>query len=167
MSDEVAGEPRHPIRVATARTGLSAHAVRAWELRYEAVTPHRSERGHRLYTDEDIYRLRLLSSLTEGGRRIGQVAGLGTAKLAALLQEDRAEESVAVGTARSRRPDDRAAAIARSQCPCPHRRRGRAITRTGGGGLDAWQASSGPGAHGHGGGGTHPGLDLGELRRAR
>jgi DNA-binding transcriptional MerR regulator/methylmalonyl-CoA mutase cobalamin-binding subunit len=111
MSDEAAREPRHPIRVVTSRTGLSAHAVRAWELRYEAVTPQRSEGGHRLYSDEDIHRLRLLCSLTEGGRRIGQIAGLETAELADLLQEDRTEGTVEIGAARRRRPDNRSLAI--------------------------------------------------------
>lgn len=83
--------PRHPIGVVTARTGLSRHVLRAWEKRYGVVDPDRSEGGHRLYSDVEVHRLRLLHDLTEGGRRIGQIAHLSTAELAELHREDRLE----------------------------------------------------------------------------
>lgn len=84
-------EPRHPIGVVTARTGLSRHVLRAWENRYGVVEPERSEGGHRLYSDAEVRRLQLLHDLTEGGRRIGQIAGLSTDELEALHAEDRRE----------------------------------------------------------------------------
>lgn len=79
---------RHPIRVVTRRTGLSADLLRAWERRYEVVTPSRSEGGRRLYSDSDIERLHLLYKATLSGRSIGQVAELSTKALGALVRQD-------------------------------------------------------------------------------
>ncbi|MGH7576300.1 MAG: cobalamin-dependent protein [Longimicrobiales bacterium] len=79
---------RHPIRVVTRRTGLSADLLRAWERRYEVVTPSRSEGGRRLYSDVDIERLRLLYKATLSGRSIGQVAEFSTKALGALVRQD-------------------------------------------------------------------------------
>ncbi len=79
---------RHPIGVVVRRTGLSQAALRAWERRYEAVVPDRSEGGHRLYSDEDVQRLMLLRRLVEGGRNISQVANLPLGELRELLRSD-------------------------------------------------------------------------------
>ena len=83
-----AGGHRHPMRVVTRRTGLSADLVRAWERRYKVVKPSRSEGGQRLYSDADIERLRLLYRATLAGRSIGQVAELSTEALTALVRHD-------------------------------------------------------------------------------
>ena len=83
-----AGGHRHPMRVVTRRTGLSADLLRAWERRYEVVKPSRSEGGQRLYSDADIERLRLLYRATLAGRSIGQVAELSTEALTALVRQD-------------------------------------------------------------------------------
>jgi DNA-binding transcriptional MerR regulator/methylmalonyl-CoA mutase cobalamin-binding subunit len=80
--------PRHPIAVVTERTGLSQDALRVWERRYRAVVPARGPGGQRLYSDADIERLALLYSATRAGRSISRVAGLSTADLAALVEED-------------------------------------------------------------------------------
>src|SRR5919107_4915681 len=78
--------PRHPMRVVTRRTGLSADVLRVWEKRYGVVTPSRSDTGRRLYSDTDIERLRLLHRATLAGRSIGQVAGLSTPALLELAR---------------------------------------------------------------------------------
>jgi MerR family transcriptional regulator, light-induced transcriptional regulator len=83
------GPARHPIGVVARRTGLSLHVLRAWERRYAAVMPVRSEGGQRLYSDEDVERLRLLRHVTEAGRGISQVAQLPLSELAELAAEDR------------------------------------------------------------------------------
>lgn len=80
----------HPIRVVSRRTGLSPHVIRVWEKRYQAVVPTRTDKNRRLYSDDDIRRLGLLSSLIKEGRRIGDIANLPTDDLEALLAEDRA-----------------------------------------------------------------------------
>lgn len=82
-------EPRHPIRVVAQRTGLSTPVLRAWERRYGAVTPTRSEGGQRLYSDADIRRLQLLATAVDGGRSIGLIADLAVTELEALIDEDR------------------------------------------------------------------------------
>jgi len=83
----------HPMRVVTRRTGLSADLLRAWERRYEVVKPSRSDGGHRIYSDADIERLRLLYRATLAGRGIGQVAELPNAALAELVRQDAAADS--------------------------------------------------------------------------
>ena len=67
-------EARHPIRVVAQRTGLTPATIRAWERRYDAVAPTRSEGGQRVYTDLDVQRLRTLKALTDAGRGISMVA---------------------------------------------------------------------------------------------
>lgn len=80
--------PRHPIQVVARRTGLSADVIRAWERRYQAVSPERTQIGRRLYSDRDIDRLALLRRAIHAGRRIGDVAQLSHADLAHLVAAD-------------------------------------------------------------------------------
>ncbi len=86
-----AGDKRHPIQVVSRRLGLSIDVLRVWEKRYGLVTPARSEGGHRLYSDADIERLRLVREAMAGGRRVGQLAALTEEQLSALIEEDRSE----------------------------------------------------------------------------
>jgi DNA-binding transcriptional MerR regulator/methylmalonyl-CoA mutase cobalamin-binding subunit len=62
-------------------TGLSPHVLRAWERRYQAVTPLRTAGGTRRYRESDVARLRLLAAATGAGHPIGDVAGLSEAEL--------------------------------------------------------------------------------------
>ncbi len=89
---EFSTEPRHPIQVVARRAGLTADVLRAWERRYEAVTPGRSTTGRRRYSDLDVERLRLIRLAIGAGRRVGQVARLGLPELQQLVAEDRAAE---------------------------------------------------------------------------
>jgi DNA-binding transcriptional MerR regulator/methylmalonyl-CoA mutase cobalamin-binding subunit len=82
-------EPRHPIGVVSSRSGIAQDVLRAWERRYAAVVPHRTETGRRLYSDDDVRRFRLLKQLVEAGRRISDVARLPLETLETLLAEDR------------------------------------------------------------------------------
>ncbi len=89
---------RHPIRLVAAWTGLRPEVIRVWERRYGAVVPARSKGGHRLFTDEDVRRLRLLRAATEAGWPIREVAGLPTRKLGQLVEgEERAASADAGG----------------------------------------------------------------------
>jgi DNA-binding transcriptional MerR regulator/methylmalonyl-CoA mutase cobalamin-binding subunit len=78
----------HPIQVVSRRTGLSPEVLRVWEKRYGVVTPSRSAKGRRIYSDTDIERLNLLRRATLGGRRIGEISGLSSKQLRRLLDED-------------------------------------------------------------------------------
>lgn len=90
MDTESASEkPRHTIRVAVRRTGLTAATLRAWERRHGAVRPARSDTERRLYSDADIERLRLMRELVAEGHGIAQLAPLSTDALAALAGEER------------------------------------------------------------------------------
>jgi methanogenic corrinoid protein MtbC1 len=80
--------PRHPIAVVSERTGLSQDLLRVWERRYRAVQPKRGVGGHRLYSDADVTRLRLLSAASGAGRSIGHIAGLSSDELSRIVQED-------------------------------------------------------------------------------
>lgn len=81
-------EPKHSIQLVARRTGLTPAVIRAWERRYGAIRPSRSETRRRLYSDEDVERLRLLRQATLGGRRIGAIAGFPVGKLRDLVEED-------------------------------------------------------------------------------
>ena len=68
--------PRHPMGVVADRTGLTPHVLRAWERRYGAVEPERTEGGQRLYSDTEVEKLRLLRRVTQAGRAIGVIGML-------------------------------------------------------------------------------------------
>jgi DNA-binding transcriptional MerR regulator/methylmalonyl-CoA mutase cobalamin-binding subunit len=87
---------RHPIRVAAIRTGLSSHVIRAWERRYGAITPQRTDTNRRLYSDEEIHRLQLLRRATRAGHSIGQIARLTDQDLEALVAQDESYRPAAV-----------------------------------------------------------------------
>jgi len=83
--------PEHGIAVVERRTGVSQHLLRAWERRYGIVTPARTETGQRLYSDEDIERLRLVRIVAATGRRVGQVTSLSLDELRQLARRDASE----------------------------------------------------------------------------
>lgn len=70
----------YPIRAVSKQTGISIETLRAWERRYQVVTPQRNERG-RLFTEADVQRLRLLRQVVEQGHAIGQLAALTNEEL--------------------------------------------------------------------------------------
>jgi DNA-binding transcriptional MerR regulator len=76
-------------------TGITPDTLRIWERRYAAVTPLRSAGGGRLYTSEDIARLKLIRCLVDQGDSIGVVAGLSHDELQARLDETRTVEAMA------------------------------------------------------------------------
>lgn len=90
--------PRHPIGVVARRTGLKPDLIRAWERRYGAVAPGRTETRRRFYSDADIERLLLLRRVVNTGRGISQVAGLSNAELEALIEAEPAPAAYAPGS---------------------------------------------------------------------
>jgi len=89
--------------VVARRTGLSPDVIRAWEKRYGAVVPERTPTGHRLYSDEDLHRLTLLSRVVDAGRRIGDVAQLSMRELEALVAEDESARGTVLSAPRTPR----------------------------------------------------------------
>jgi len=80
---ETPAPARYPIRAVSKLTGIGIDTLRAWERRYGAVTPVRDGRG-RMYTNEDVARLRLLRAAVEQGHGIGRIAGLSDPELRGL-----------------------------------------------------------------------------------
>lgn len=83
---ELEMDKKYSMKVVSMRTGLSAHAIRAWERRYEAVSPKRDSNNRRYYTEEDIERLLLLKKVTDAGFGISQVVNSSEEELRSLLE---------------------------------------------------------------------------------
>ncbi len=88
----------YPISAVSRLTGLPLDTLRAWERRYQAVTPSRSARG-RVYNEKQIQRLLLLRRAVESGHSIGQIAKVEDDGLRAML--DRATSLVETPSAQS------------------------------------------------------------------
>ena len=84
MSNASSSALRHPIGIVSRKTGLKPDLIRAWERRYGAVAPGRSDTRRRFYSDADIARLQLLKRVVDTGRSIGQVANLSNEELESL-----------------------------------------------------------------------------------
>jgi methanogenic corrinoid protein MtbC1 len=67
-------------------TKLSVFVIRAWEKRYNAVTPSRTETNRRLYSEEDIEKLKLLNEAVQKGHNIGGIANLSINELHSVLE---------------------------------------------------------------------------------
>lgn len=76
------------MRTAARQTGLTPDLIRAWEKRYAVVAPRRGPRGARLYSADDIARLRMLRQLVNAGRQIGDIARLAPRELQALAANE-------------------------------------------------------------------------------
>jgi MerR family transcriptional regulator, light-induced transcriptional regulator len=79
--------PVRTIKVVARETGLSVHTIRIWEKRYGAVKPVRAGNNRRLYSEEDVERLRLLHEATLAGHAIGQIARSSLGELRLLLEQ--------------------------------------------------------------------------------
>lgn len=55
------------VRQVVALTGLPASTIRAWERRYQIVSPRRDDSQYRLYDDADVDRLRAMAALVDAG----------------------------------------------------------------------------------------------------
>lgn len=75
------------IQMASAASGISAHTIRAWEKRYQALCPMRTETGKRMYTEAEVERLKTLSLLVNLGSSISQIAALPDEELLLILQK--------------------------------------------------------------------------------
>lgn len=66
----------YPIRTLSRLTGVPAVTLRAWERRHGLLTPTRTDKGHRLYSEEDVNRVRQVVALLERGVAVGQAGSL-------------------------------------------------------------------------------------------
>ena len=89
---------KYPIKVVSQMTGLSVHVIRAWEKRYHVVEPERTDTNRRLYSEEDIEKLKLLNDASILGHNIGSIANLSLTELKELLskEKDKSSETINV-----------------------------------------------------------------------
>lgn len=67
LSKVYAGPIMFTIKQAALRVGVSESVLRAWERRYDVVSPHRTDSGYRLYDDAAIAVLATMHRLVEEG----------------------------------------------------------------------------------------------------
>ncbi|MCO5250802.1 MAG: MerR family transcriptional regulator [Candidatus Kapabacteria bacterium] len=76
---------KYSIEMASKLSGLTPILIRAWENRYNILKPERTEGNHRLYSEEDITRLCLLSEVRNFGFRISDIVNLTDSELRTLI----------------------------------------------------------------------------------
>jgi len=78
-------DKKYTMKAVCIRTGLSAHAIRAWERRYNAISPTRDDNNRRYYTEDDVNRLVLLKKATDSGFGISQIVNSSDKELKELI----------------------------------------------------------------------------------
>ena len=69
--------PLYPMRTVVKLTNVEAHRIRFWESRYGLIKPTRDESGRRLYSGDDIERIRRIGEMVDRhGMSLSAVCGL-------------------------------------------------------------------------------------------
>jgi DNA-binding transcriptional MerR regulator/methylmalonyl-CoA mutase cobalamin-binding subunit len=74
-------EPVFSISAVERDTGLSKDTLRVWERRYAFPLPGRDAHGERVYSQEQLEKLRAIKRLMDRGQRPGKLIGLSLAEL--------------------------------------------------------------------------------------
>jgi DNA-binding transcriptional MerR regulator/methylmalonyl-CoA mutase cobalamin-binding subunit len=77
--------PLHSISAVERDTGLSKDTLRVWERRYQFPLPERDANGERVYTPEQVEKLRALKRLIDRGHRPSKIVGQSLADLLAIV----------------------------------------------------------------------------------
>jgi DNA-binding transcriptional MerR regulator len=77
----------YSIKATAELTGLGTETLRAWERRYEGISPARSDNGRRLYSQQELEKLMLLAQLTRSGHAISKIASLDCEALRSLQHQ--------------------------------------------------------------------------------
>ncbi len=62
-----------PIGTVSEQTGVNTVTLRAWERRYGLLKPRRTPKGHRLYSQQDVERVRQVLILLDQGIPVSRV----------------------------------------------------------------------------------------------
>ncbi len=81
-------DSRYKIGAVSRITGIGSETLRAWERRYSAVTPMRTDSGDRNYSRNDVAKLLLLKTLVDAGISISSVAGMSLDELKTSIESD-------------------------------------------------------------------------------
>ena len=65
-------DPKYTIKSVSTQTGIRPVTLRAWERRYELLSPHRSDNHYRLYSERDVAILLWIKSQVDGNIPISQ-----------------------------------------------------------------------------------------------
>jgi DNA-binding transcriptional MerR regulator/methylmalonyl-CoA mutase cobalamin-binding subunit len=76
VPDVMANEKFFPISAVSEATGVPTVTLRAWERRYEFLVPHRTPKGHRLYSVDQIAMIRRVTALIDSGIPVSRVGDL-------------------------------------------------------------------------------------------
>ena len=74
-------------------SGIKAHTIRAWEQRYNALTPDRSDGNTRYYSNDQFKRLLNIVSLLDYDYKVSQLCNMYDEELHNLLEEKMHEET--------------------------------------------------------------------------
>lgn len=85
-----------PIREISRVTGVNTVTLRAWERRYGLLVPHRTPKGHRLYTQNDIRRVEKIQQWLARGVAISKIGSLLASNLALPQHENQGAEAHSV-----------------------------------------------------------------------
>ena len=85
LLDATGASAQHRIGSVSRLAGVPVSTLRMWEGRYGAFTPGKTGGRHRLYSEVDVVRARLLRQLTESGHSIGGIARLPAQQLQQML----------------------------------------------------------------------------------
>lgn len=87
------GEGKYNIKAISNLVGIQPGTLRAWERRYQILSPVRNESGHRLYTEQDLKVLKWLAGRVELGFTISQAVSLLESETTT-IQQTAEEDSV-------------------------------------------------------------------------
>lgn len=85
LNAKKASSDHYSVKTICQLTGLNEHTLRAWERRYQIVQPARGESGRRIYSIEDLEKLKLVTLLVRKGFLIGNIATNNLSELNELL----------------------------------------------------------------------------------
>lgn len=64
--------PKYSIKTVATLTGVNPTTIRAWERRYQFIVPSRTESGHRLYSDQDVEKIKWVVDKQKDGLSVSQ-----------------------------------------------------------------------------------------------
>lgn len=79
-------QPSFSIAAVERDTGLPKDTLRVWEKRYDFPRPGRDAFGERIYSIEQVEKLRVIKRLLDGGHRPGKIIGLSIDELVRLSE---------------------------------------------------------------------------------
>ena len=84
--------PIYPIRTVAQLTGVNPRRIRAWEEQYHLIAPARTGGGHRLFSEEDVERIRWIKAMVDRGMSLKGIQRLQAQPQAEVATDGRGTE---------------------------------------------------------------------------